>query len=412
MKTLSLGQLPLFASLPPEELQQLEDSMRKVVYAPGEVLFHEGDPGDRLYLILDGQLEVIKAMGQPHERILAVRGLGDFIGEMSLLYQGGKRSASVRTIERVRVMVMSRQDFDMLLDRQPGLAVEIMRSMSERLREAEESTIQDLKAINKQLAQAYQDLQAAQAQLIEKEKLEHELNIARKIQESILPNKPSPLGAYDFGARMVPARAVGGDSFDFIPLEGDRLGIAVGDVSDKGVPAALFMAMFSSQLRVVAQRLVSPAEVLRQVNRHLLQQNKAGMFVTAIYGVLDTRSGAYEYARAGHETPLLFDARGQLIELPQATGHPLGILPEIALDLQTLNLPSGGTLLLYSDGVTDASDPQKRFFGLDRLTTVAGEHASLNADEFCARLLQALVEFRASAEQFDDITLVSVHARP
>lgn len=412
MKTLSLGQLPLFASLPSDELQQLEDTLHKVDYAPGEVLFHEGDPGDRLYLILDGQLEVIKAMGQPHERILAVRGPGDFIGEMSLLYQGGKRSASVRAIERVRVMVMSRQDFDMLLDRQPGLAVEIMRSMSERLREAEESTIQDLKAINKQLAQAYQDLQSAQAQLIEKEKLEHELNIARKIQESILPNKPSPMGAYDFGARMVPARAVGGDSFDFIPLEGDRLGIAVGDVSDKGVPAALFMAMFSSQLRVVAQRLVSPADVLREVNRHLLQQNKAGMFVTAIYGVLDTRSGVYEYARAGHETPLLFDAKCQLVDLPQATGHPLGILPEIALDLQTLNLPSGGTMLLYSDGVTDASDPQKRFFGLDRLTTVAGEHASLNADEFCASLLQALVEFRASAEQFDDITLVAAHARP
>lgn len=412
MKTLSLGQLPLFASLPSDELQQLEDTLHKVDYAPGEVLFHEGDPGDRLYLILDGQLEVIKAMGQPHERILAVRGPGDFIGEMSLLYQGGKRSASVRAIERVRVMVMSRQDFDMLLDRQPSLAVEIMRSMSERLREAEESTIQDLKAINQQLAQAYQDLQSAQAQLIEKEKLEHELNIARKIQESILPNKPSPMGAYDFGARMVPARAVGGDSFDFIPLEGDRLGIAVGDVSDKGVPAALFMAMFSSQLRVVAQRLVSPADVLREVNRHLLQQNKAGMFVTAIYGVLDTRSGVYEYARAGHETPLLFDAKCQLVDLPQATGHPLGILPEIALDLQTLNLPSGGTMLLYSDGVTDASDPQKRFFGLDRLTTVAGEHASLNADEFCASLLQALVEFRASAEQFDDITLVAAHARP
>lgn len=410
MKSLSLGQLPLFASLPPQELQQLEDSLRKEEYRPGEVLFHEGDPGDRLYLILEGHLEVVKAQGQPHERILAVRGPGDFIGEMSLLYQGGTRSASVRTTGNVRVMEMNRQDFDMLLDRQPGLAVEIMRAMSERLREAEEATIQDLKAINKQLAHAYQDLQAAQAQLIEKEKLEHELSIARNIQESILPNTPPPLGKFDFGARMVSARAVGGDSYDFIPLEGDRLGIAVGDVSDKGVPAALFMAMFSSQLRVAAQRLESPVEVLQEVNRHLLQQNKAGMFVTAIYGVLDTHSGAYEYARAGHETPLLFDALGQVAQPPEGTGQPLGIFPAIAIDRQTVNLPPGGTMLLYSDGVTDASDPEKRFFGLERLKTTAQEYAGLNADEFCARLLETLVEFRASAEQFDDITLAAVHA--
>lgn len=410
MKSLSLGQLPLFASLPPQELQQLEDSLRKEEYRPGEVLFHEGDPGDQLYLILEGHLEVVKAQGQPHERVLAVRGPGDFIGEMSLLYQGGTRSASVRTTGNVRVMEMNRQDFDMLLDRQPGLAVEIMRAMSERLREAEEATIQDLKAINKQLAHAYQDLQAAQAQLIEKEKLEHELSIARNIQESILPNTPPPLGKFDFGARMVSARAVGGDSYDFIPLEGDRLGIAVGDVSDKGVPAALFMAMFSSQLRVAAQRLESPVEVLQEVNRHLLQQNKAGMFVTAIYGVLDTHSGAYEYARAGHETPLLFDALGQVAQPPEGTGQPLGIFPAIAIDRQTVNLPPGGTMLLYSDGVTDASDPEKRFFGLERLKTTAQKYAGLNADEFCARLLETLVEFRASAEQFDDITLAAVHA--
>ena len=412
MKAISLGQLPLFASLPPDELRQLEDSLRQVDFPPGTVIFHEGDPGDCLYLILEGRMEVLKALDQPHERVLAVRGPGDFIGEMSLLYQGGTRSASVRTVGYVRVMEMNRQDFDMLLERKPALAVEIMREMSERLREAEEATVQDLRAINNQLTLAYRDLQAAQAQLVEKEKLEHELDIARRIQESILPHSPPPLGGFDFGARMVPARAVGGDSYDFIPLEGGRLGVAVGDVSDKGVPAALFMAMFSSQLRVAAQRLDSPVEVLREVNHHLLQRNEAGMFVTAIYGILDTRTGVYEYARAGHETPLVFDAHGQGAPLPLETGQPLGILPAVALDLQAVSLPPGGTLLLYSDGVTDAKDAQEGYFGLDRLIAIARGYAGLDAADFCSRILESLTEFKSSAEQFDDITLVAMHAQP
>ena len=212
---------------------------------------------------------------------------------MSLFSQGGAHTATVRACTTLKALKMTRQDFDALLQRQPSLAYQIVSLLSRRLEESENLTIIDLKEKNRQLTLAYQELKAAQAQIIEKEKLEHELEIARRIQLNILPHELPQHPGFEFGALMIPARAVGGDLYQFIPLNRNRLGIVVGDVSDKGVPSALFMSLVYSLMRAEAAGGSAPAKVLQKVNRYLLEINVEEMYVTLLYGILDFSSGEF-----------------------------------------------------------------------------------------------------------------------
>src|SRR5260221_7454445 len=175
---------------------------------------------------------------------------------------------------------------------------------------SERPPIRDRTAKNEPLAQALRALKAAQAERVKREKLERELEVARRIQSSLLPGERPASPGYDFGALMRPMSAVGGDFYDFVQFPDGRVGIAVGDASDHGVPAALFMTMTVTLLRTAARRddgnsPAAPADVLRSVNRGLLEFNTSGMFVTLLYGVLDPRRREFVYARAGHELPLL-----------------------------------------------------------------------------------------------------------
>ena len=187
-----ISQVPIFASLPPGEIKHLANSLRVCEFTEGEILFREGDIDPHFYILLEGQVEVVKKLGTPEERILGVRGEAAFLGEMSLFSQGGQHTATVRAITPLTLLEMTRADFDALLHRQPALAYDLVRLLSRRLEQSENITILDLKEKNRQLTVAYQELQAAQAQVIEKEKLEHELDIARHIQQSILPRDFCP----------------------------------------------------------------------------------------------------------------------------------------------------------------------------------------------------------------------------
>jgi serine phosphatase RsbU (regulator of sigma subunit) len=402
--------VPLFASLPPNEQEHLAEVLSPSERAPDSVLIREGELGDRLYVILEGQLEVVKALGTAEERVLNVLDAGDFVGEMGLIDPEGLRTASVRTCTSVRLLELSHADFDALFRRRPDLGYELTRVLVLRLREAEDATIRDLREKNRQLALAYEELQSAQAQIIEKEKLERELQVAREIQVSILPRELPLVKGFSFGARMVPARAVGGDLFDFIPLEGGRIGVVIGDVSDKGVPAAIFMALTRSLLRADAHRNASPSETLRHVNRHLLEMNDAGMFVTVLYGVLDPARRDFVYARAGHEMPFVLDAEGGALELDRGLGQPLGILPAPDLDERAIAFPARGTLLMYTDGATDASGAGEARFGLGRLQGAIRAGLQGAAQGVCDRVLEAIVEFQGESPQMDDVTLVAVQA--
>ena len=408
MEQLTIDQIPILATLPIEDRQALENALRLTNLAAGSVLFREGDPGDSFCVVLSGKLEVIKAIGTAEERLLRVLGPGKFLGEIAMLDPEGLRTATVRAQTESSIACLTAAELDVLMQRRPALVLEIVRVLAMRLREADDATISDLRIKNDQLAKAYAELKATQAQIIEKERLERELQLAHDLQQSILPQMMPQMPNYDFGAIMNPARAVGGDFFDFIPLGHDDIGIVVADVSDKGMAAAIFMALTRSLVRAEASRGVFPAEVLRRVNQHLMDINESGMFVTLLYGILHCRTGEFLYARAGHELPMIMDHEGQTIAAPQGSGQLLGLFPDPSLDEQTVLIPPGGKLLLYTDGVTDAVDSQDATFDSQGFAHSARRLRDSPAQEMCDQVLTDIAEFQGSAPQFDDITLVVV----
>jgi len=415
MDPVVLNEIHLFAMLPESERKKLAEIIHLIELPEKKIVCLEGDPGDRMYLVVEGIVEVLKAMDTPEERVLSTIGPGDYFGEMSLLEREGHRTATVRSLSVVRLLELTRIDFEDLMHHWPALALEMLRELSLRLRVTQSATIRDLQEKNQQLAKAYYELQAAQAQIIEKEKLERELQLAKQIQMSMLPNTLPETHGFEFGARILPARAVGGDLYDFVPLgQMSSIGLLIGDVSDKGVPAALFMALTRSLLRAEASLGLPPVEVLKQVNNHLLEMNKANMFVSMLYGVLVPETGEFIYARAGHEVPILVEPGGNIIEIKHSPGQLIGIFPDPLLDEQSIIIPRGGALLLFTDGASDASNHERDFFGGERLAqafqSAAMQHQS-SAQEICDKVFDEILRFQGTAPQIDDITLVVVRSK-
>jgi serine phosphatase RsbU (regulator of sigma subunit) len=404
----TLEQVPLFASLTKDELAALASNLQPVELAAGEILFCEDDPGGCFYIIAEGQMEIVKAMNTDEERLLQHWGPGNFLGEMSMFDPEGRRTASVRAQTPAKLLAMSHASFQSLLNQQPGLAFELTRQLSLRLRNTDNAIIHDLQEKNRQLAAAYAELKAAQLQIIEKEKLEHELDVAREIQQSILPHTLPEMPGLDVGALMHPARAVGGDLYDLIALDEKHLGIVIGDVSDKGVPAAIFMGLCRSLLRAEASRMAAPAVVLNEVNRHLMDMNEAGQFVTVLYGVMDCEQRVFTYARAGHEIPFIFQADGTEIIPPKDRGRALGLFDDINLDETSVPLLPGSRIVFFTDGATDAVNPQGELFGRERLRQTVRQQATCPAQVLCQALHESITGFQKDAPQADDIALVAV----
>jgi phosphoserine phosphatase RsbU/P len=405
----SLSGIPLFRSLPASELARLLDTLPVENAAEGAILVQEGQSSDRFYVILQGRVEIIKALGTSEESLLGRRGPGEFIGEMGLLNQNGLRTATARAIEDSRLLVIHFDEFNVLLSRYPNLAYELASVLSSRMTTAQDETIRTLQEKNFRLQQAYDELKAAQVQIIEKEKLERELQLAREIQKSILPVELPPLPGYDFGAIMTPARAVGGDFFGIFPLDAQRMVLIVGDVTDKGVPAAIFMAQTHALLRASASARLTPVKVLQRVNAFLMEMNDKGLFATVIYGVLHQTTGEFQYVRAGHELPLLLGPDGKTAFAEPGVGMPLGILDNPTLSENSLVIPPGGFLILYSDGVTDCTNPEgERLEQAGLVAFVQHLDGQISAQQACQAIFDTLIEFQREAPQFDDVTLLAV----
>jgi sigma-B regulation protein RsbU (phosphoserine phosphatase) len=234
------------------------------------------------------------------------------------------------------------------------------------------------------------------------------LKIARRTQRSILPARmPRRLG-YDFGSLITPARAIGGDFYDFIHLDKNRLGLAIGDVSGKGLPAALVMALTFSLLRAEVEKTGDPGQIMVNVNRYLLKMNASRMFVTLLYGILDCTMGTFRYARAGHLPPILLDARGDVIPVAFKDGQPLGIFEEVELDLQEVIIPRGGLALLFSDGLNEAADSQNNEFGFERIKQELFTHRLEGAKAICAKLWEAVAAHSHELPHQDDFVTVVV----
>lgn len=393
----------MFRSLPPNELGKLVKRLKPIEVEEGEILFKEGDIGDKVYIVVAGELEITQDFGTPNERLLGVSESGNFIGDMILFNPGHKRTATVRARKSAALVEMILSDFEELLESSPMMGLKVMRELGERLKDNNDT----LQEKNRELVHAYEELQAAQAEIVEKEKMEYELSLAHDIQMSILPEEIVKLQGVDIGAQTRSARAVGGDLYDVIPLQDGKVGVAIGDVTDKGVAAALFMAQFCTLLRIEAQRHKRPEDVLKTINKNLYEMNRSGMFVTAIYGVYDPKKRKFNYARAGHEVPLLFDEDGKITELGYDQGMPLCLLPDSPIDVQSVEIPKGSTLFMYTDGGTDAMSEEEQFFGLDNLEKTVNKYLNGSAQALVDNVLEELVSFQGE-KQFDDATLVAI----
>lgn len=263
------------------------------------------------------------------------------------------------------------------------------------------------------------DLSERQAAHEAREKLlamESELEVARTIQQTILPRADDGItGRAEFSihAEMIPAREVGGDFFDYFMVDDQMLGVVVGDVSGKGVPAAILMAAGRAMLRSAAMRGVSPADALSHVNNLLEESTSPQMFVSAFYGVIDLRSGLIEYCSAGHESPVVLHADGTTDRLAASKGMALGVLRDEAYANAAVRLGHGDTVFLYTDGVTEAMDQQRGMFGEERLLQTLAALAGTTGSprDLVGALLDAVHAFTGGAAQSDDITTLAVRYR-
>jgi serine phosphatase RsbU (regulator of sigma subunit) len=403
-----LASIPLFSSLPSDEIEHLELTLPTETFDSGKILLHEGYSDDKFYILLEGQVEIVKSLGREEERVLGVRDAGNLLGEMSLFSHDGCHTASVRSLTPLWLLKVTHSELDSLMLRHPHLSYEVIRLFSRRLEESENITIIDLKEKNLRLRMAYEQLKDAQDQIIEKEKLEKELEISAHIQQSILPETIPSHPGFEFGAMMIPAHRVGGDFYTFFKTGKKQMGIVVGDVSDKGVPAALFMALSYSLIRAEAARTNSPVQALKKVNDHLLQMNSSNMFVTLVYGILDFESGEFHYARAAHPAPFLLDSKGKMVEVAVGTGQPLGLFEEPSLDEHLIRLPPGGVLMLYSDGVNETADLQGKEFGTANISKTISANRTKTAQEICGQLWHAVQGYGEGLPQQDDFTTVVV----
>jgi serine phosphatase RsbU (regulator of sigma subunit) len=229
--------------------------------------------------------------------------------------------------------------------------------------------------------------------------------VARRIQQASLPKQVPTLAGWQIAPFYQPAREVGGDFYDFHLLPEGRLGLAVGDATGKGVPAALVMSTTCGMLRLAAQSHTSPAEMLQGVNEVLFPNIPPNMFVTCFYAILDPESASLSYANAGHDLPYLY-RNGDAEEL-RARGMPLGLMPGMSYEEKEVVVDAGESVLFYSDGLVEAHDPQREMFGFPRLRALIAEHSDERSlGHF---LIEELYSFTGEGwEQEDDITLLTL----
>lgn len=357
-------------------------SMNRETHAKGEVLFKAGDKADKMYYVARGSLllpEIGKTVAE-----------GEVIGEMGILSPFHARTASAVCAEDLEAYTLGKDDVIRLFNEDPALAFRLVHLCIKRF-------IENLRA----------ETEA-------KERIQSELRIARDIQASMLPRVFPPFPGrtdFDIFAIMEPAKEVGGDFYDFFLIDERRLGVLIGDVSGKGVPAALFMAICKTLLRTEALRGLAPAEILARVNRILIPDNAATMFVTVFLLVLDTASGEVLFANGGHPAPFVASGSIGFRALAGPTGMILGAFDADAFRNGRLRLEPGDAILLYTDGVTEAMDPEQRLYSEARLAERLADAAGLDAETLVRRVRAGVLEFARGNPPSDDITLVALRYR-
>jgi len=249
---------------------------------------------------------------------------------------------------------------------------------------------------------------------VQKQRIEESLKLARDIQMSTLPTRFPPFphrDDFDIYATSRPAVEVGGDFYDFFLIDEHHLGFVLGDVSGKGVPAALLMARTNALVRATASRELSPRDILAWVNNQLAPDNDSCMFVTLILGILDTRSGLVRYTNGGHNPPFLLKRNGAVIPLEEVHGLPLGALEDFEYQEGEITLEAGDALFIYSDGVTEAMDAEGKEFTSERLESELMKAIGHPIDRLLSRIVEEVDRFTGGAPQADDIAMLALQYR-
>ncbi len=415
-----LRKIPLFDGFSDGDLQYMAENVEERTLAEGETLFQQGDEGLDTFVILDGALEVL-TYADGVEIQLEVRLSGEIIGEMAPI-DNSPRSATVRAVRESIIAVLNVQSFYTLLLSDAVLAVEMLKRGTARLRSTSQQMIAGLELKNAELQQAYEDLKAAQAELIHFNRIQEELAVARRIQKFFLPSSiPQPEG-WQVAAFNRGAQAIGGDFFDCIDLPGGRLGLVVADACGKGVPAALFVALTRSLLRASSQApwafneggdwvgLDSIASnALWFTNDYTAREHgESNMFVTMFYALLDPATATFYYVNAGHNPPLHLSPDGSNIRELEGTTLPVGIIEQQSYEATEMSLEVGEVLVCFSDGVTEAMNSDGEPYGDDRFVEVLRTLVHADASDMISSIVQSIDDYAGSAPQADDITLLVV----
>jgi serine phosphatase RsbU (regulator of sigma subunit) len=266
-------------------------------------------------------------------------------------------------------------------------------------------TLADAVAIAIQEARLYQEA-------LQRQRLEEEVRVAREIQSSLLPECCPIIPGWDIASDWRPAREVAGDFYDFLDMPDGRLGMLIADVSDKGVPAALFMAMARSLVRATVLGGLSPSLGLERSNALILADTRANMFVTLFFVALDLQTGHVTYVNAGHNPPLVYHAQSESVASLKAGGIALGVIDEITLQEEHITLQPGDLLVLYTDGVTEAINSDHDEFGSERMVEILLRAAGEPAGDVIDRLNRAHAEFVGDQPPFDDAALIAIRRQP
>lgn len=267
--------------------------------------------------------------------------------------------------------------------------------------------VEIVNSIAQQLALSIQN-EHLQREMVTRERLEHEVHLARQIQKTLLPDHLPENAGWNLAATWITARQVGGDFYDVFELPGGRLGLFIADVSDKGIPAALFMALTRTLVRAVVYDTPSPADAMRRVNALIIPDNREGMFVTAVYGVLRLESGEFTYANAGHNPPIWLNGMKRTMESLWRTGAALGIIEDVPMEDRTITLELEDFLLLYTDGVTEAFSPDDETYGEERLQQVLEAAEAATARGVLDVLEASVRQFMGPFPPADDLTMLGV----
>ncbi len=374
-----------FASLSPDMRAQWSTETH---CAPGEIIFDEGEEGDFMALIWSGQIAIIKGQSEALT-VLGYRGSGEVIGEMAVI-EKRSRSATAVALEPSSLLIINRTSFEHLLVSNAALALSMMATLSARLRSSD---------------------QARSMQTQAEQKMKHDLATAGEVQHRFLPEVVPQVPGWDMAAHLIPLWQTTGDYYDFIELGEQKLGILIADVTDKGTGAALFMALSRTLIRTFAvQYPDAPAQALRSANDRILADTRSDQFVTVFYGVLDLAAGTLVYTNAGHNPPILLhgDLTASILD---RTGIPLGMFQDMIWQERTVSFALGDTLILYTDGISEAQNVSGDQIGARRLLEVGQTTMNGTAQTILDALLADVQTFMGPAPQLDDMTLFVIQRR-